>query len=623
MSPDFHHHGILARSLLVALGFLFFYSFGPSTCAGMFVDPLPTRVREAEEARLRRLPDDELAPHLRNESRIQYQTICLHEVAKRNLSAFKLALQQLAGNSKTNINTRALAEVLLALAAAPKRTTTEEFDILGKFFARPQSIENSFRMHAALDILVRKHGKACLETLKTHRKNHALIGMAVLDLETQDLSAGEKVRHGVKAIRERVAEDPEAICAAEASFLVQLGGDAIDELIESTKRDPDDNRPLTGFEKAILNVLDSANAARRISAGQMQRLSPIQRRHLNKLEVERQNKLKKLTQKPPTLSHRPKESKPASSESSERLKPSPVGRRTPQPDKDSDAASSKGDRAPRSWKNVMGTRRALFIGVAFIFVVIGSIAVLFFRKRKAGRWIAVVAFAGAVIAFVPAVLLGKEQTKTPGMSNHTERPSELTTARVTLLEKDPLGEEGRAVAQALGDLTLNKSAEEALPEELRQRVNKVVDVILEQTAAATGRERMNAKHQLERLWKLSADRLIKNFDNPNLTIAEAAAKTLILMRDERIIRAIIDKVRAAESEQTRVLGVFTLGKMTEQRETIVNDRKCMSREESSRLAREIVIPLLKELERTENSRQVKKAITRSLADLSEQHNRGE
>lgn len=193
----------------------------------------------------------------------------------------------------------------------------------------------------------------------------------------------------------------------------------------------------------------------------------------------------------------------------------------------------------------------------------------------------------------------------------------MVAERVALLEAKPLGKEGRAVAQALGDLTLEDSAQEALPEDLRQRVSKAVDVIVAGTAAKTGQDRMAAMHQLERLWRLSADRLVENLDNSNMTVAEAAAKTLILMRNERIVRAIIEKVKTAEDERTRFLGVYTLGKMTEQRETIVENRECMSPERSARLASDVIIPFLEGLAKTEESERARKVIQRSLRELRE------
>jgi hypothetical protein len=185
-----------------------------------------------------------------------------------------------------------------------------------------------------------------------------------------------------------------------------------------------------------------------------------------------------------------------------------------------------------------------------------------------------------------------------------------------VLEAEPLGRGAQAAARALGDLTLDKPASEALPEDLRRRVDAAVDVIVAGTAAETGSARMAARHQIERLWRLSADRLIDNLGNPNVTIVEAAAKSLILMRNERIARAIIEKVRTAEDERTRLMGVFALGKMMEQRETrVVKNRECLSPEESARLAREIIIPFLEGLAATEQSEGMRRRIDRSLEEL--------
>lgn len=193
----------------------------------------------------------------------------------------------------------------------------------------------------------------------------------------------------------------------------------------------------------------------------------------------------------------------------------------------------------------------------------------------------------------------------------------LVAERVALLEADPLGKEGQAVAQALGDLTLGKNAYDALSEDLRRQVDNAVGVILGGTAAKTGQERMAAKHQLERLWRLAADRLVENLDNPNMTVAEAAAKTLILMRNERIARAVIEKVRSADNERTKALGVFALGKMVEQRKTIVKNRECLSPKESAGIAREVIIPFLEGQAETEVSERVKRVIDRSLGELRE------
>ena len=155
-----------------------------------------------------------------------------------------------------------------------------------------------------------------------------------------------------------------------------------------------------------------------------------------------------------------------------------------------------------------------------------------------------------------------------------------------------------------------------IPPEQKTRLDAVVARTLQGVRSKNGEDRSHARHQMHRLWKFSADVLIDHIDDENLAVAEAAAKSLILMRDEKVVRKIIEKLNAAEAEQSKMFCIFVLGKMREPRTTIVQKRTVMSRAESKKLAETIVVPALQTFVAKEASTKVRQFAEKAIAELS-------
>ena len=65
----------------------------------------------------------------------------------------------------------------------------------------------------------------------------------------------------------------------------------------------------------------------------------------------------------------------------------------------------------------------------------------------------------------------------------------------------------------------------------------------------------------------------------------------------------------------RGCAIFTLGKMTEQRESLIDGRTCMDRESSKKLADTVLKPFLEGLSKTETNAAVVEAMSAAIRDL--------
>jgi len=173
----------------------------------------------------------------------------------------------------------------------------------------------------------------------------------------------------------------------------------------------------------------------------------------------------------------------------------------------------------------------------------------------------------------------------------------------------------RRTAQALGDLTLTGGASDVTSEQ-RKRLDALVTRTIERVRSKRAEDRVDAKEQLERLWKFSADPLVNHIDDKNLAVAEAAAKSLILMRDEKIVRKIIEKLNTVQNERSKILCLFVLGKMREHRTTIVQNRHVMPPAESKKLAETLIVPALQAFVAQESSAKVRQFADKAITELS-------
>lgn len=167
-----------------------------------------------------------------------------------------------------------------------------------------------------------------------------------------------------------------------------------------------------------------------------------------------------------------------------------------------------------------------------------------------------------------------------------------TTEVVKRLAESKEKIELRKAAKVLGDRSITQKLDLTIEE--KQVIENVVSGYLKQARSTNANERTEARQQIERLWHVAAPTLLKNLSNP--TTAEMTIKSLILMRSEAIIKAIIEKAKTAQDEHTKAMAVFALKKMKEQRKSLIPGRECLNEEQSRILYNRLVAPALRNLE---------------------------
>lgn len=197
---------------------------------------------------------------------------------------------------------------------------------------------------------------------------------------------------------------------------------------------------------------------------------------------------------------------------------------------------------------------------------------------------------------------GESVEERPTLSRPEERGEDLSvleTAEVVkrLAEsKDKI--ESRKAAKVLGDRSIAGKLDISSEEE--QTIENVVSGYFEQGKSANVNERVEARQQVERLWHVAAPTLLENLNSKDPTIAEMAIKSLILMRNESIIKALVEKARSAKDEHTKAMVIFALKKMKEQRKSLIPGRECLDEEQSRILYDRLVAPALRNLEEEVN-----------------------
>lgn len=160
----------------------------------------------------------------------------------------------------------------------------------------------------------------------------------------------------------------------------------------------------------------------------------------------------------------------------------------------------------------------------------------------------------------------------------------------TLLEPPNQAAE-RTAAEELGNAFMKGGFE--LSEEERLQLEIYILRCFARSKARTAEERLEARRQIERLWHAAVPTLLKQLGNADPTQLELAIKSLLLMRDEKIIQSLIDQGLATQEAAERKWIVFTLTKMNEPREALVPDRHCLNKEKSAELFERLVQPALR------------------------------
>ena len=189
---------------------------------------------------------------------------------------------------------------------------------------------------------------------------------------------------------------------------------------------------------------------------------------------------------------------------------------------------------------------------------------------------------------------GEREKRPPEFSRPEDRGEDLSALPVPDLVKR-LAEsrdtaELRKAAKALGDKGL--AGELALSDTEKAAVHDVVVRYLSQSGSKDSNERTEARQQVERLWHTSAPALLEKVDSSEPGVAELAIKSLILMRNEAIVNALIEKAQKAQNPRSKGMALFALSMMTEQRESLIPGRTCMGEAQSKALFGRLIKPVL-------------------------------
>jgi len=182
-------------------------------------------------------------------------------------------------------------------------------------------------------------------------------------------------------------------------------------------------------------------------------------------------------------------------------------------------------------------------------------------------------------------------------------PTEVVVERLSSSE-DRI--EQRKAAKVLGDRAIAGKLE--LSPEERRRLDEYVDKQIEVNTGATPTDWSEAKNQIQRLWRLSADRLIANLGHENIAASEAALKNLVLMRNEDIVKKIIAEAKTTKNQNAKLWSVLALGMMNERAFPFVRDRETIGQKTAARLAETLVIPFLEELRKSDKDPDMQRMI---------------
>jgi hypothetical protein len=190
-----------------------------------------------------------------------------------------------------------------------------------------------------------------------------------------------------------------------------------------------------------------------------------------------------------------------------------------------------------------------------------------------------------------------------------------STALISILSQSKDKIELKKATKVLGDRSIAGTLK--LTESEKASLTNIVQKCLQQVTSTDSNERSDGREQIERLWWSAVPGLFNNIANENPAICEVALKSLSLMRNEEIIRSLMEIAKQCTHEPTRMMAIIALGNMTEKRESLVPGRLCMDEATSRELAEKQIRPFLNTLLATEKNAEMKSLLERALKTLDE------
>jgi hypothetical protein len=156
-------------------------------------------------------------------------------------------------------------------------------------------------------------------------------------------------------------------------------------------------------------------------------------------------------------------------------------------------------------------------------------------------------------------------------------------------------EDKKICAKILGDLYISDSLKLINNQDLIMQ--KCIEDYFVQIKSENVSNREESRNQIYRLWHLAVPTLLKNLDNDDPKRFELAAKSLIVMRNETIIKAIIKLALNTKDHKKRKRFISLLSGMQGQQKTYIDGRDCINDSESKDLYNRFIVPALEELKK--------------------------
>jgi len=189
------------------------------------------------------------------------------------------------------------------------------------------------------------------------------------------------------------------------------------------------------------------------------------------------------------------------------------------------------------------------------------------------------------------ILRGHSRPEEEGES-YRDRP---TGVLVNLLSDSTDWVTQRKAAQVLGDRKIANELQLSDGEE--GIVAVAVRRYLKPCNADDANVRSEGRLQIQRLWRLAVPALLQSLGSDESCVAETAARSLSLMQEESVVRAIVETAKGRDDDRVLSMAILGLKGMQYTQTTAVPGRSCLDEQAAKAFYEATVVPALRDLER--------------------------